>query len=323
MTQVHQGENTSLSPPDDCRWITWGVFDGVHRGHRTLVEATVQRGQTRGADSAVLTFREHPAEILRKEGPGRICSLDRRVERITALNPDHLIVRPFTKAFASLSPDRFVTSYLGNQLGTGGVCIGPDVRFGHRKEGTLDTLKKHESREVINLEVVEHRLFNGERISSTRVRKAIRDGRLKEAREMLGGAVIAEGTVIRGEGRGRDLGYPTANLDLDHEVHPPDGVYGGVVLLEEGPRPAVANVGTSPTFEGASDSRVEVHILNFHRDLYGQSLTFEFWTRISDEKSFESAEKLAEKIQRDIRKYRESEVYRNNFNGDVPGELEQ
>jgi riboflavin kinase/FMN adenylyltransferase len=285
--------------------ITVGTFDGVHLGHRALIARTVDEAESFGGISVVVTWDRHPLQTLRPGSePKVITTPERKVELIEATSIDTLVVLPFDKAFSQWSPERFVTDVLV-KLGARKVLVGSGWRFGHRAAGTIDLLHEMGAEhgfEAIELELAE---VEGERVSSTRVRTAIAEGDMITARTLLARPFDVDGVVLRGDRRGTDLGYPTANLKLDRSVaHPPRGVYAGRAVTEGGiSYTAAINVGVNPQFGGDPDTtpwRVEAYLLDFGGDLYDQSLRLELHERLRDELRFESVDALVEQMAKDV-----------------------
>ncbi len=310
MTELVEGWN---SFPDFDRTetsVSWGVFDGVHRGHRRIIERTVEAGQEHDVQSLVISFDPHPVKVLAGEGPPAITPIRRRLELMAELGPDLVGLVPFDKKFASLSPTAFYQEILRDRLSARAICVGREARFGKDRAGDIETLKELVEEEQVSVYPCDHVQYRGERISSTRIRRAIEAGELDDAREMLGRDVTVSGTVVRGEGRGKEIGYPTANLELDHDVYPPRGIYGGIAVLEEGEKhPAVSSIGIRPTFEDEPVEIVEVHILDFDKDIYGQYLEFQFLHHIRGEEEFDTVEELIEQMDQDVEDFRTSDRF--------------
>jgi riboflavin kinase/FMN adenylyltransferase len=275
----------------------WGVFDGVHRGHRRILDAVLRWARADGVPGAVLTFDRHPAEILRAVEVPMITPLAERLRLLGEFGLDFCVVLNFTKAFAETSARDFASGLLRDRLGVKGLVVGHDTRFGKDREGDLALLQG------LGIEVrrCEPELHEGRPVSSGRIRDAVRDGRLEEARFLLGRPTSVFGTVVRGDRRGTGLGFPTANLALHHAVRPPAGVYAVEVPLEGKTWRAVANLGTRPTFTPAKAEAFEVHLLDWAGgDLYGRVLEVRFLERLRDERKFESVEALRKQIEADV-----------------------
>ncbi len=312
MTETFRGWKELPRFKDGGCCVTWGVFDGVHRGHQDIFKTLFEEAQTLGLPSVILTFHPHPVEVLRETSPDLICSVASRVKYIQELGPDFLAVVPFTESFSEQTPEEFYRAILRKRLNTKGIVLGEGARFGRNREGDIDQLKELSANDGVTVTACPHKRVGGERISSTRLRKVIESGDLAEAESLLGRPFDVTGTVIRGEGRGREIGYPTANLDLDHDIYPPRGIYGGVVPLSDQTYPAVTSIGIRPTFDGELEEVVEVHLLNFSGDLYDQTLRFTFLCFLREEEEYDSAEELVEQIERDIANFRKHPSHPRN-----------
>lgn len=270
--------------------VTIGNFDGVHVGHRALLDRA--RSLDRGPVIAY-TFHPAPRDVLRPDnGVLRIQRLEDRVQTLLAAGADTVVVEAFDLAFASLTPAEFAQSVLRDQLKATGIVVGWDFRFGRGRQGSAEGL-----RELLEVpvEAVEAVLVDGEPASSSRIRKLIGQGQVEAAAGLLLRPHEVVGRVIHGQARGRQLGFPTANLAIETPLVPADGVYAVTV---DG-RPGVANLGTRPTFEDAPRS-AEVHLLDFEGDLYEQELRVCFHHRLRGERAFDGRDALVAQITRDI-----------------------
>ncbi|MCC6405826.1 MAG: bifunctional riboflavin kinase/FAD synthetase [Planctomycetes bacterium] len=291
------------SPPPEGAVVSIGVFDGVHLGHRATLEANLVRSRALGARSTVVTFGRHPKHVLLGREPKTLTSLEHRLELFRRLGIEHAVVLTFDESLRSLEAERFVREFLLAELGARAFVLGFDSKFGRDRRGTAELLQAL----GLDVQVVGQVLVGGHAVSSTAIREAVELGDLEAARRMLGRRVSVLGTVVPGDALGRKLGFPTANLDLHHELHPPGGVYACWVrpIGDGGPLPAtaqaVANIGTRPTVDAtASRPRVEVHVLDFAGDLYGRSLEVDFVARLRGEQRFAGVDELRAQIGRDI-----------------------
>ena len=271
--------------------LTIGNFDGVHRGHRTLLDKTRAVATEIGAPAAALTFDPAPRDVLRpNNGIPRIQSMSRKLAHLGATGLDAVIVQPFDLELAALEPTAFAERILARDLGVRALVVGHDFRFGHKRAGTADDLRA--------LGVAVHvlpPLSDAEGVvSSSRIRACIRTGDVAGAARLLGHDHEVEGVVVEGERRGRTLGFPTANLAVEGGLLPANGVY--AVRIDHAP--GVANLGTRPTFAG-EERRLEVHLLDYDGDLYGQRLVVSFVAHIRGEKRFESVAALRDAIAAD------------------------
>jgi riboflavin kinase/FMN adenylyltransferase len=284
--------------------LTVGNFDGVHRGHHVLLGVAREEARAAGVPPAVLTFDPHPARVLRpRDAPPPLTSLAQKAELLAALGVERLFVLPFTEAVAGLPAGRFAAEVLRDRLRARVVVVGEGFRFGRGRQGDVSTLGREGQRLGFRVRAVPPVLWEGVPVSSTRVREAVAAGKAAEARGLLGRSYFVDGNVTRGEGRGRGLGVPTANLEPSVQVWPARGVYAGRAEARadagEGARPAVINVGLRPTFGGGTLS-LEAHLLDFEGDLYGQALRLHFDHYLRAERAFPDGGALVRQIRRDV-----------------------
>lgn len=292
--------------------ITIGVFDGVHRGHQRIVGSAAEGARERGLKSVVITFDPHPDEVVRPgTHPPLLSSTKRRIQLLEGLGTDAVVVVPFTLELSKVGPDEFVQSVLVDRLHAAHVIVGEDFRFGHKAKGDVALLKELGEKYDFTAEGVPL-VANGDKISSTGIRTRLEAGEVEEAGHALGRPHRVEGVVVRGHQRGRQLGFPTANLEtLPHTAIPADGVYAGWLVCDSdrypGFRwPAAISIGTNPTFEGAGERTVEAYALDRDDlDLYGEHMAVDFQARIRDTLKFDSIEALIEEMHRDVARARE------------------
>ena len=284
-----------------------GNFDGVHRGHQALVQAARARAVTRGATTAVLTFDPHPARLFAPAlAPPLIVSLERRLELLTQAGAELVVVEPFDAAFASIEAADFVGQVLRRDLDAREVVVGYDFSFGRDRAGDARLLTELGAALALGVTVVPRVSVGGLTCSSTKVREFVLEGRVDGAALLLGRPFEISGRVIHGAGRGRSLGVPTANIDLEGELLPQVGIYAGraTVLSNGGAaelrRPCAISVGTNPQFTGSGTVSVEGHLLDFDGDLYEQRLRIEFLQRLRGEQRFASIAALMTQISDDI-----------------------
>ncbi|MPZ92485.1 MAG: bifunctional riboflavin kinase/FAD synthetase [Actinobacteria bacterium] len=300
----------TLGPQPGGAAITVGTFDGVHLGHRALVARTIDEARSFGATSVLVTWDRHPLETLRPgTEPKVLTTPERKAELIEDTGIDTLVVLPFDHAFSKWSPERFVTDVLV-RLGARAVIVGDGWRFGHKAAGTTELLQKMGAEHGFHVQVLTLAAVEGESVSSTRVRSAIAQGDMISARTLLARPFDVDGIVLRGERRGTELGFPTANLKLDRSIaHPPRGVYAGRAVTEAGiAYTAAINVGVNPQFGGdpaTTPWRVEAYLLDFDGDLYDQRLRVELHERLRDELKFESVAALVEQMAKDVDRTRD------------------
>lgn len=283
-----------------------GNFDGVHLGHRALVETVVRLARRRAGTAVALTFEPHPARVLAPErAPLALTTPAQKEELLRSLGIEQVGVLPFTPAVASLAPEAFVRQVLVGELGLCGVVVGEGFRFGLARAGGVELLRRLGAELGFGVEAQAPVSVEGEPVSSSRVREALLVGDVGKARALLGRVYWVEGRVVEGEQRGRQLGFPTANLDLDNELAPAPGVYLGRLRCPDGRwRTAVVNRGHRPTFSGRSET-VEAHVLDFTGNLYGARSRLAFLERLRDERRFESAAQLVDQIGADVARARE------------------
>jgi riboflavin kinase / FMN adenylyltransferase len=285
--------------------VTIGNFDGVHRGHRVLLRRTVDEASDREVRSVVITFEPHPAAVLRPgTEPLRLQPLDARVTSLIEAGMDLVLVLPFTRDLAALTPEAFVRQVLVDRLQAQRVVVGSTFRFGAKAAGDVVTLVEQGEEHGFTTEAATLLELEGTPISSSAIRSRLDDGDVAWAARAMGRPFQLTGTVVKGEGRGRTIGVPTANLDVPSGlVVPGNGVYAGHAVAGEQLWPAVTNVGVRPTFDGTSRS-VEVHLLDADEDLYGRELGFRFLHRIRGEQRFDGPDQLVARIRQDIEETR-------------------
>jgi riboflavin kinase/FMN adenylyltransferase len=264
------------------RAVAIGTFDGVHRGHRSVIRAAIDSG----LEPTVITLDPHPRVVLGNR-VDLISTLERRLELLADAGVADTLVAAFTPEFMRLTPEEFIATYL-TSIGAEAVAVGEDFRFGHRRSGSLETLV------AAGLELLPVTEVEG--VSSSAVRDAVRDGQLEAAAAMLGRPFELDGTVVSGDQRGGTLGYPTANIAMDPQLLCPRyGIYAGEA---RGHRAAVS-IGTNPHY-GGTERRIEPYLLDFDGDLYGERLVVELWERLRDEQVFESEDALVAQIASDV-----------------------
>jgi riboflavin kinase/FMN adenylyltransferase len=284
--------------------VALGVFDGVHLGHRAVLLRTAARARELGVVAAVVTFDVHPDSILTGAKPDFLTSLEHRLQLIAQLGMAWALVLTFDTNLAEMSAQDFARWVFHDAFHARVVVMGRESRFGRAAEGTPDLLAQWGRPWGLAVEVVEPVVVGREPVSSTRIRQTVRRGDLEEAAMLLGRHFSVLGTVVRGQGRGEQLGFPTANLDLHHEVCPREGVYVGRAWLGAQPYPAAVSVGRRPTFGKGGDvleePTVEVHILDFSGDVVGRTLEVEFLASLREQKRFPDGEALARQMARDV-----------------------
>lgn len=283
--------------------VAIGNFDGVHRGHAFIFQQARQRAQHLDGEAVVLTFDPHPAKVLAPSfAPPLITTLARKLELCAAAGMDATVVEPFDRTFAARSAEDFVQTVLVDGLGARHVVVGYDFTFGHKRSGTTQRLSELGADHGFGVTIVPAVSVDDIVCSSTKVREFVLEGRLDGAALLLGRDFDIDGEVVRGAGRGRTIGVPTANLARETELLPKNGVYAGWAERRGDGRRWVAaiNVGTNPTFVAGNEVIVEAHLLDCDEDLYGERLRVGFRARLREEERFASREALVAQIRRDI-----------------------
>jgi riboflavin kinase/FMN adenylyltransferase len=280
--------------------VTLGVFDGVHLGHQQLIRELIRWAREIGGESVVLTFDPHPQVVISEVPASLITSLEHRLVLFEQLGVDVCAVIEFNHDLALVTAEDFAREYLSRWLGAHGILAGFDCRFGRGARGNIDLLRALAPE--LGFEVRAFEQFHlGELVpSSTVIRNSIASGDLDKASAKLGRPVSILGEVVKGDGRGRELGFPTANIDPHHEVLPPHGIYACRVEIDGIDRLAVTNIGLRPTIEERQEPVIEVHVLDYDGDLYGRVLEVRFFHRLRDERKFRSLEALKAQIAKDI-----------------------
>ncbi|WP_079038739.1 bifunctional riboflavin kinase/FAD synthetase [Streptomyces sp. NBRC 110028] len=288
--------------------VTIGSYDGVHRGHQLIIGRAVARARELGVPAVVVTFDPHPSEVVRPGShPPLLAPHQRRAELMAELGVDAVLVLPFTQEFSRLTPADFVVKVLVDKLHARVVVEGPNFRFGHRAAGNVDSLRELGTTYDYEVEVID--LYErgaaggGEPFSSTLVRRLVAEGDVTGAMEVLGRPHRVEGIVVRGAQRGRELGFPTANLEtLPHTAIPADGVYAGWLTAEGEAMPAAISVGTNPQFDG-TERTVEAYAIDrVGLDLYGLHVEVDFLDFLRGQEKFDSIEALLERMAADVKR---------------------
>jgi riboflavin kinase/FMN adenylyltransferase len=295
---------TSLEAAEPARRaIALGSFDGVHLGHRRVIEGLVATARDRGLRASVVTFQPHPMAVLRPErAPHELSTPRRRAELIADLGPDELVVIPFTHEFSLLEHDQFAELVVRGRLGAELVVVGRNFRYGHRAQGSIETLAAAGERLGFAVDPAPLLEIDGAPVSSSRIRDLLSAGEVEHAGRLLGRPPWLEGVVVRGDGRGRELGFATANLDAPaRSVLPSTGIYAGRAHLDDGAHAAAISIGYNPTFsDDRQRVRVEAHLLDFDRDIYGFPMRLELMRRLRGEQRFGSVDELVAQVHRDI-----------------------
>ena len=281
--------------------LALGVFDGLHLGHQAVMAQAVERAKVSGGVAGVLTFEPHPIQVLAPERAPRrlLASLSHKTHLLEGLGLDLLVVVEFDRAFANQEPEVFL-EMLRKAPQLHSLAMGGDWRFGKARRGDCALLKSFGDEHKVLIDSVDAVMMSGERISSTRIRQALRDGNLHAAKEMLGRPYSVMGTVLEGKKLGRTIGFPTANIVPQSEQLPPNGVWVVEARWEQDWFPAVANLGRRPTVSSDENRILEVHLFDWVGDLYGKEVEVRFRSKLRDEEKFDGLESLKKQIGRDV-----------------------
>lgn len=296
--------------PDDPRPVRWhhpvlalGNFDGLHRGHMKILERIRRVAAERGATSLVLTFDPHPPRIVRPDkAPLLLMTLEQKLEALERAGIQGAAIVHFTPELSQWEPEKFVRTVLVDWLRVSEVWVGADFLFGRNRSGNFSLLRSLGAQYGFRTEKIDPVRYKDFVVSSTRVRRLVSEGRVDEAGALLGRYVFIDGEVVRGAGRGRELGVPTANLETANELLPPHGVYATTVTIAGVVYAGITNIGVRPTFDTAARTTIEVHVLGFDRDLYGQQVRLSFVQRLRDERRFADVDALKAQIDADVRR---------------------
>lgn len=278
--------------------LTFGVFDGVHIAHQIVISRVVDRAKALGIEGVVVSFEPHPALPILGKSPPVLTTVAKKIELLESLGIDRVVVEDFSKQFSQLLPEEFARDVLVGKFRAREVIVGYDCAFGKDRAGDGWLLRELGEKYGFAVDIVEPYKLNGTVVSSTRIRTAILEGDLELARKLLGRPYSLSGPVVQGKGIGRKIGHATANLQLQEQLLPPPGVYAVKARVDGQYLDGALNMGEQPTF-GGKEFRAEVHLLDFERTLYGQSVEVFFINKIRDVKAFGSPEELADQIKRD------------------------
>ncbi|VAX05458.1 FMN adenylyltransferase / Riboflavin kinase [hydrothermal vent metagenome] len=286
-----------------CCVATIGNFDGAHLGHQAVFRHLLEEGAEKGLPSTVITFEPHPLEFFQPvAAPARLTRLREKLQVLEDAGIQRVMLLEFGAKLASMSAVDFVRQVMVDGLGIHYLLVGDDFRFGQGRAGDIELLREAGSEYGYDVDSMDTIQVNDERISSTRIRKALAQGDLAQAERCLGRAYRICGRVVYGDQRGRSIGFPTANIGLHRKASPLHGVFAVMAHgLGDNPLPGVANIGNQPTVDGDRRYLLEVHLLDFDQDIYGRHLEVEFCKRLRSEKKFDSLEALSRQIERDAR----------------------
>lgn len=293
--------------PDDPRPARWhqpvlalGNFDGMHRGHLKIIERVRRGAEERGATAVAMTFDPHPSKIVRPDkAPPLLMTHQQKLEALARGGMHGVAIVRFTPELAHWDPETFVRSVLVEWLHVAEVWVGANFLFGHDRSGNFSLLRSLGARYGFRAEKIDPVRYKDFVVSSTRVRRLIAEGRVDEAGALLGHYYALDGTVVQGQKRGRELGFPTANVCAENELVPPVGVYATTATIDGIAYPSITNIGTRPTFESGEENIIETHVLDFDKDLYGAKLRLGFVQRLRDEKKFDGIDALKAQIHAD------------------------
>ena len=298
--------------PDDARPPRWkapvlalGNFDGLHRGHRKILERMRRVANERGAVAIVMTFDPHPPRVVRPDkAPPLLMTKAQKLEALADTGVQGAAIVRFTPELSRWDPEAFVRIVLVDWLGVSEVWVGANFLFGHDRAGNFSMLRALGARYGFKAEKIDPVRYKDFVVSSTRVRRFVGEGRVDEAGALLGHQYFIDGLVVHGDHRGRAIGFPTANLCTENELVPPHGVYATTARIGAVVRPSVTNIGTRPTVDTSGRTTIETHVFNMDRDLYGMPMRIGFVQRMRDERAFESIDALRAQIDADCRRAR-------------------
>ncbi len=304
--QVHYGiEDLHIANPV----LTIGSFDGVHKGHVKVINSLKKSAKNIGGESVIISFEPHPREVIypMEKRLGILTTLEEKVQILENIGVNHLIILQFVPALAALEFSDFVSRILVDKIGIKGLLVGYDHRFGKNREGTFDKLKELAKKHHFYLEQEAVYEENDINISSTKIRNALQIGAIEAVNTYLDYSYSISGTVVGGDKIGRSIGFPTANIQLrdERKLLPVFGVYAVDVVVEGKEHKGMLNIGTRPTLSSSGELRVEVHIFDFNKDIYGQSVNISFKTHIRGEQKFESVNDLQQQLSKDMEKIKE------------------
>jgi len=293
-----------LPRPLDFPVVTVGVFDGVHLGHQEIIREVTAYAERKRGKSVIITFDPHPEEVLFGKPLCFLSSLEHRLVLFERMGIDYTIVVRFDKEFAATGAEDFVKAVLVEAIGARAVITGFDNRFGRGGQGDFELLKSLGAKYGFEVKGIPPLKVGREVVSSSRIRDLIAGGELERAERMLGREVSILGTVVQGTGKGRELGFPTANIDPHHEVKPPAGVYLSRAFMggKEVGSGSITNIGRRPTFDRGKEDVIEVYVLDFEGVLYGRDIEIRFLKKIRDEAKYSSEEALREQIAKDVKR---------------------
>ena len=300
MKIFHGLENANILRPTV---LTLGVFDGLHLGHQRIMQTVVERAKTVNAVATAITFDPHPRAVLHPESaPPLLQTLDQRLANFKVLGIEQAIVVAFDREFAAQPAEDFLTNVVHDRLHAKEVYLGKGFAFGKNRGGNIDLLRQMSENLGFFADEVDEVTLRGKRISSSKIRDLLAEGKINIARRMLGRPYGVEGVIIRGNRRGHTIGFPTANLHPHNRVIPKFGVYATATLIDGKWRRSITNIGVRPTFENTAEPSIETYLFDFDGDLYGDVLRVRFLHRIRDERKFSGVDELKAQIEKDTKR---------------------
>ena len=281
--------------------LTIGTFDGIHIGHKKILEQLISTAEKQQLESLVLTFFPHPRMVLQKDSNIKLIhTIDERADILDTFGLDNLIIQPFSKEFSRLSATEFVRDILVHQLNVKHIIVGYDHRFGRNRTANIDSLKEFGEIYDFTVEEISAQDIDAVSVSSTKIRKALEKGNLEIANSYLGTQFQLRGTISKGKGIGKTIDFPTANISIseDYKMIPKNGVYIAKATVENSTYFGMMNIGNNPTVNGTKQS-IEIHLFNFNKDIYHKKITVSILKRIRDEHKFDSIETLKAQLQQD------------------------
>lgn len=281
--------------------LTIGTFDGVHLGHRAIIDRINQIAKNRGGESVLLTFFPHPRKVLYGDDSVELLNtIDEKAALLEKEGLDHLIIYPFTREFSRMNALEYVRDIIVNGIDAKVVVVGYDHHFGRNREGGMSELREYAQLYDFEVEEISAKEIDDVKVSSTKIREAIKTGEVALANEFLTEAYSFEGIVVKGDELGRKIGYPTANLNVNSDkILPEEGVFGVNLYINQTAYKGMMNIGTRPTVNLKGEKRVEVNIFDFDQNIYGQMVRVEMIKKIRGEKKFTSLDELKDQIEKD------------------------
>ncbi len=285
--------------------LTLGIFDGVHVAHQKIIRRVIEKAKQAGGTSCVVTFDPHPLEVLNpKDAPNLLTATEKKTQLIKGLGVEALCLIRFTREFANIEARSFVTDFLIGTLRMKSIIVGYDWRFGKNRKGDIHLLREMSKEDGYDVEQVRGVKVEGQLVSSTLIRELVLKGDLQLAAKCLGRKYSITGVIVGGERLGREMGFPTANIEPHHEAIPPDGIYAVWVEVAGMRKPGTLNIGYRPTVSSGKRRTIEVHIMDFYHDVYGEQIEVTFVEKLREEKKCPSMEALTDQIKKDVEKAR-------------------